>query len=78
MRRVFEQDRVADFENPTGGYTMTDVTLGYRFFLAGLVHDLIVRGTNPTDEVARNHVSFLKELAPLPGRDLSLAYRLSF
>jgi hypothetical protein len=31
-----------------------------------------------TDEVARNHVSFLKELAPLPGRDLSVAYRLNF
>lgn len=31
-----------------------------------------------TDEEGRNHVSFLKELAPLPGRDVSLAYRLSF
>jgi iron complex outermembrane receptor protein len=43
-----------------------------------LAHDLIFHGRNLTDEVARNHVSFLKELAPLPGRDLSVAYRLNF
>ncbi|MGH7557639.1 MAG: TonB-dependent receptor, partial [Gemmatimonadota bacterium] len=75
---VLEQERVAEFEEPTDSYTMTDATLGYRFFAGGLVHDLIFRGTNLTDEEARNHVSFLKELAPLPGRDLSLAYRLNF
>jgi hypothetical protein len=31
-----------------------------------------------TDALARNHVSPLKELAPLPGRDLTIAYRVLF
>lgn len=78
VRRVNEQDRVAEFELPTDGYTMLDATVGYRFFAGGVVHDLILRGRNLTDEEARNHVSFLKDLAPLPGRDVSLSYRLSF
>jgi hypothetical protein len=32
-----------------------------------MVHDLVLRGTNLTDELALNHVSFLKDVAPLPG-----------
>lgn len=38
----------------------------------------MLRGTNLSDELARNHVSPLKERAPLLGRDLSLSYRLIF
>lgn len=34
---------------------------------------MLLRGTNLTDEEARNHVSFLKDLVPMPGRDLSLS-----
>lgn len=78
VRRVGEQDRVAEFETPTEDYAMLDATIGYRFFAGGLVHDLVLRGTNLTDEEGRNHVSFLKDLAPLPGRDVSVAYRVNF
>jgi len=78
VRRVFEQDDVTSFEEPTGGYTMLNAAIGYRFFLADTAHDLILRATNLTDELARNHVSPLKELVPLPGRDISLSYRVAF
>lgn len=78
VRRVFEQDDVARFEEPTSGYTMLNAAVGYRFFVGETAHDLILRGTNLTDELARNHVSPLKELVPLPGRDLSLSYRVAF
>jgi iron complex outermembrane receptor protein len=47
-------------------------------FAGATVVDLLLRGTNLTDEVARNHVSFLKDDVPLPGRDLSLSARLTF
>jgi iron complex outermembrane receptor protein len=78
-RRVAEQDRIAPFERPTGGYTMVNASLGYRFFLAGrTILDVLLRGTNLTDEEARNHVSFLKDVAPLPGRDVRLSVRLTF
>jgi iron complex outermembrane receptor protein len=52
--------------------------VGYRFFTSFAVYDLLLRGTNLTDEEARNHVSFLKDLVPMPGRDVSLSLRVTF
>lgn len=78
FRRVDAQERVAEFEETTDGHTLLNVTLGYRFSFGGALHDVLLRGTNLTDTEARNHVSFLKDLAPLPGRDVSLSYRLTF
>jgi iron complex outermembrane receptor protein len=77
-RRVEEQDRVAPQETPTGGHTLVNASVGYRIFSSKVVTDLLLRGTNLTDQVARNHVSFLKDDVPLPGRDLSLSVRLTF
>jgi iron complex outermembrane recepter protein len=77
-RRVMDQGRVADFEEETDGYTMLNAAIGYRFFFSRLVHDITLRGMNLTDELARSHVSPLKEFAPLPGRDISIAYRVAF
>jgi iron complex outermembrane receptor protein len=77
-RRVEEQDRVAENETPTPGHTLVNAMLGYRVFSERLVTDLILRGTNLTDEEARNHVSLLKDEVPMPGRDLSPIVRVSF
>ena len=76
--RVAEQDRVAPNETPTEDYTMLDAVVGYRIVTEKLVHDLLLRGTNLTDETARNHLSTLKEFVVLPGRDVSLGYKLTF
>ena len=38
----------------------------------------MLRGNNLTDELARNHVNPLKDAVPLPGRDVSLSYKLTF
>ena len=73
---VDDQDRVAEREEPTPGYEMVNASVGYRIFAGRTVHELILRGRNLTDEAAFNHVSFIKEQAPLPGRDVSLVYRL--
>jgi iron complex outermembrane receptor protein len=77
-QRVQTQDRVASFETSTPGYTLVNATLSYRLFATHGVYDLVLRGTNLTDQLARNHVSFLKDVAPLPGRDFSLALRYAF
>ncbi|HJX27117.1 MAG TPA: TonB-dependent receptor, partial [Thermoanaerobaculia bacterium] len=77
-QRVEEQDRVAALERPTEGYTLLNASVGYRFFTTHVVYDVLLRGTNLADEEARNHVSFLKDLVPLPGRDVNLALRLTF
>jgi iron complex outermembrane receptor protein len=78
VRYVAAQNHVAALEEPTGAYTMLNANLGYRFFLADTVHDILLRATNLTNELARSHVSPLKEVAPLPGRDFSLSYRVTF
>jgi iron complex outermembrane recepter protein len=78
VRHYFEQDEVAAFEESTDGYTLVSANVGYRWFTRNLVHDVVLRGTNLTDELARPHVSPLKERAPLPGRDFNLSYRLTF
>jgi iron complex outermembrane receptor protein len=75
---VAEQDRVAEHEESTDGYTMLNASVGYRFFAGGLLHEVMLRGTNLTDEAAYNHVSFLKRQAPLPGIDVNLSYRMRF
>ncbi|HVF59816.1 MAG TPA: TonB-dependent receptor [Thermoanaerobaculia bacterium] len=77
-QRVEAQDRLAALETRTEGYTLLNASLSYRFFFGERLLDLLLRGTNLTDEEARNHVSFLKDLVPLPGRDVSLAVRFSF
>ena len=78
VRRTFEQDAVAPLETPTDGYTFVNAHLGYRLIFGNTVHDILVRVTNLTNELARSHVSALKEVAPLPGRDITLSYRLLF
>jgi iron complex outermembrane receptor protein len=77
-RGAFEQDRVAPNELPTDGYTFLNASLGYRFFLGRSVLDLVLRGTNLTDEEGRVHSSFLKDMVPLPGRDFRVNARWTF
>lgn len=76
--RVFEQDRIADFETATPGYDMVNVTLAWRVPLGQVEGELFVRGTNLLDELAFNHVSFVKEAAPLRGRNFVLGLRAIF
>jgi iron complex outermembrane recepter protein len=77
VRRVGEQDRVTDFELPTDGYTMVN--------LSGSLHpfadrNLTVFGElhNLTNAEAREHASFLKDIAPLPGRNLRVGITYRF
>jgi iron complex outermembrane receptor protein len=76
--RYATQRRVAELEQPTPGYTLVNASLSYRILSERVVHDLLLRATNLTDELARSHVSPLKESVPLPGRDVTLAYRATF
>jgi iron complex outermembrane receptor protein len=78
VRRTERQDRNADFETPTDGYTWFNAILGYRIVAGRTVHDIVLRGNNLSDELARNHVSPLKDFVPLPGRDVNASYRLTF
>lgn len=78
IQRVAEQDRVAANETPTEGYMLVNANVGYRFTIGRATFDLFARGTNLGDEEARVHTSFLKDVSPLPGRNVTLGFRTSF
>ena len=75
---VAEQTRNAPGESETDGYTLLSAHVGYRLVRGAFVHDLFIRGSNLTHEEARLHTSFLKNIAPLPGRSLTLCLRTAF
>lgn len=68
LRHVAEQKRVAEFELPTDDYTMINVSLEGRPFPDKNVK-LFAAVQNLNDTEAREHASFLKDMAPLPGRN---------
>ncbi len=72
------QDRVAAFETTTKGYTMANASLSWKPMGKAGPLDLTLSANNLFDVVARRHASFLKDYAPLAGRDIRLSARLSF
>lgn len=77
-RRVQGQDRLAPRETATPAYDLVGLAGAWRFD-AGRAHgEVFVRGSNLLDETARVHASFLKDVAPLPGRNLTAGVRLAF
>ncbi len=72
------QDDVSPNELPTDGYTLVNASLGYTFKLETVALHAFVRVNNLFDREARNHVSFLKDIAPLPGRGVLAGLRASF
>ena len=75
---VAGQDRVASGELPTDGYTMLNASVSYRLPAPGVRLETFLRGVNLLNEEARNHVSFLKDIAPLGRRSLQLGVRGQF
>jgi iron complex outermembrane receptor protein len=76
--RVDAQNRVAEFETPTPGYTFLNASVGYKFQWGRTYNYLYARGTNLLDAEARDHLSFLKEVLPLPGRGVVVGLRSTF
>ncbi|WP_371376194.1 TonB-dependent receptor [Thalassotalea aquiviva] len=78
LSHYFKQNDVADLETSTKGYTMLDAKAD--FYLDGFGDDFVifVKAQNLTNEEARVHGSFLKDTAPLPGRNFSVGIRGSF
>jgi len=73
-----DQDRVATLETPTDGFTFLNAAISWQFFVGNTIQQIMLRGTNLGDEIGRNHASFVKEQVPLPGRDISLTWRMRF
>lgn len=75
--QVFGQDRVSPLETTTGAHTLLSLDLERELAMPGRPV-IYLRGRNLLNDEARRHTSFLKDLAPLPGRALSLGVRMDF
>jgi iron complex outermembrane receptor protein len=75
---VAKQSNNAPGETDTDGYTLLSAYVGYRLVYGRVAYDLFARGSNLTDEEARVSTSFLKDIAPLPGRSVTFGLRASF
>lgn len=76
--RVGRQDDVAEFERETPGYNMVNVGLSYNGRYNTTPWQVYVKGNNLGNQLAYAHTSFIKNAAPLEGRNLSLGVRVSF
>lgn len=78
VRFAARQERVGDFEEPTDGYAVGDLSLGLRVARGGRVHALSLRLENVADTEYRDHLARTKQIMPQPGRGASLLYRLTY
>ncbi|MBI2511486.1 MAG: TonB-dependent receptor [Opitutae bacterium] len=78
LRTAARQEHIAPNETDTAGYGLASASIARRFKLGGVRGELFARGTNLTDATARVHTSFLKDMAPLPGRDVTAGVRFEF
>ena len=71
-----KQTRVAPIETPTDDFTLVNASLAFRPFDSNR-SQLILSANNIFDVTARRAASFLKDYAPLAGRDFRVSLRLS-
>lgn len=72
-----KQNKIADFELPTDDYLMLHAFVTLRP-IAGKGLAIRVAAQNLTNEEARTHASFLKDRAPLPGRNFKVSLTGTF
>ncbi|MBI4005583.1 MAG: TonB-dependent receptor [Gammaproteobacteria bacterium] len=75
---VFKQRDVNPLETETDGYTLLNADVSYNFSLDGTGTTIFIRGINLFDQGARQHTSFIKDRAPLPGRSGMIGIRARF
>jgi iron complex outermembrane receptor protein len=75
VEHVFPQNRLAAFETRTADYTMVNASASISPFGKDSKTSLLLSANNLFDVVARRHSSFLKDFAPLAGRDIRLTLR---
>ena len=72
------QHRHAEYELPTDGYFLLNASSSYNLPIGGLATTIFLKGVNLTNEEARQSSSFLKDMAPMPGRGVVLGLRVDF
>lgn len=78
VEHVTAQNHVAPNETTTPAYTMVNAELGFRPWGKERPLSFVLSANNIFDVNARRHASFLKDYAPLAGRDIRITARLDF
>lgn len=73
-----KQTRVAANEASSEGYNLASVHLAWHLTDTHGAWEVFLRGTNLGDVEARPHTSFLRDLAPLPGRSVTVGAQFEF
>jgi len=68
----------AENETSTPAYNWVSALVSFEDNIGILDYSLYIKGENLTDEIAYNHLSFLKETAPLPGRQVTFGLDMKF
>ena len=77
--QVARQNRVASFETATPGYGMLNLGVSYRGQLSsGTPWQVYLKANNLTDRLAYAHTSFIKNAAPLLGRNITVGVKVAF
>ena len=73
-----KQDRVFSAEDPTDGYQLLRLFAAYSYQTGGALSTITARVDNVTNELYRNHLSFIKQLVPEMGRNFKVLYNVKF
>ena len=77
--QVARQNRVAAFETASPGYGMlNNLGVSYSGQTNGTPWQVYLKGNNLTDRLAYAHTSFIKNAAPLMGRNITVGVRVAF
>ena len=71
------QTRVAQNETSTAAFTLINAAFSFRPFADRKDTAIVISANNIFDVDARRHASFLKDFAPLPGRDIRVSLRFT-
>jgi iron complex outermembrane receptor protein len=77
-QQIQKQDQVAENEETSLGYDLLTLGMTYQSVLANSEYRIDLKANNVLDEEVRHHTSFVKEQAPQPGRNISLALGVKF
>ncbi len=71
-------DDVSVLETATAGYGLFNLNASYSLAKGNTTHTIFFASTNLGDRLYRNHLSFIKDLAPEPGRGIRVGYTIRF
>jgi iron complex outermembrane receptor protein len=79
LRRAAAMNRTQQtFETPTEGFTQLNADIRWTHLWGDRATTFFIKGSNLTDELIRNHVSVIKDVAPLPGRSVTVGLTVRF